>query len=487
MGKNYVCSDIHGMKGSYEEALKKLNEDDVLYILGDAIDRGDDGIEILIDIAIHSGENGRKPRVEYILGNHDLLFIENMETIMKHNIRLQNQEDFDLWDTFEQLCYQFEESRIYEGKSGIEEYQMTIEKVSWLKDVSFDEMKVLAEHIYNDGNRAIWYFLQTKEDMRRQLYAFLENCLIQKQLNIGGKKFILTHAAPIPVYAQDNQGITLRQARNMTKNGTTNLEKDRFGVYNYVYARGNEANIEWKKWLDRGYHTICGHTPSRGKTNIDKNYGRIIIDTSVFSSGGLALVNIDDGKLTMIETKGRMYGKEIYHKPSKYEEECKSVKDFFDSIRIHDKDTTPIDLKQNIYESDKFLNATIKDISGIKSGVVAAKEMIDRMESGEKPTKDDIEILRKLSKQKLNSNIYSSKDEEVRQSLLKWGGFFDYDSMLQNKNEISSEKTYMNTIADYEDAYNLTDINKIDKMIERLQKLREKLQKEKSEDKEEQK
>ena len=59
--------------------------------------------------------------------------------------------------------------------------------------------------------------------------------------------------------------------------------------------------------------------------------------------------------------------------------------------------------------------------------------------------------------------------------------------MLQNKNEISSEKTYMNTIADYEDAYNLTDINKIDKMIERLQKLREKLQKEKSEDKEEQK
>ena len=54
MGKNYVCSDIHGMKGSYEEALKKLNEDDVLQILGDAIDRGDDGIEILIDIAIHS-------------------------------------------------------------------------------------------------------------------------------------------------------------------------------------------------------------------------------------------------------------------------------------------------------------------------------------------------------------------------------------------------------------------------------------------------
>ena len=131
--------------------------------------------------------------------------------------------------------------------------------------------------------------------------------------------------------------------------------------------------------------------------------------------------------------------------------------------------------------------ATIADITGKKAYTTAYHEMLDRMESGEKPTKDDIEILRKLSKQKLNSNIYSSKDEEVRQSLLKWGGFFDYDSMLQNKNEISSEKTYMNTIADYEDAYYLTDINKIDKMIERLQKLREKLQKEKSEDKEEQK
>lgn len=59
MGKNYVCSDIHGMKGSYEDALKKLNEDDILYVLGDATDRGDEGIEILLDI-LSRAENTEK-------------------------------------------------------------------------------------------------------------------------------------------------------------------------------------------------------------------------------------------------------------------------------------------------------------------------------------------------------------------------------------------------------------------------------------------
>ena len=38
MGKNYVCSDIHGMKGSYEDALKELSEDDILYVLGQLFD-----------------------------------------------------------------------------------------------------------------------------------------------------------------------------------------------------------------------------------------------------------------------------------------------------------------------------------------------------------------------------------------------------------------------------------------------------------------
>lgn len=277
MGKNYVCSDIHGMKGSYEEALNELNPDDILYILGDATDRGDEGIEILLDIMSRAENIGKKPRVEYIIGNHDLLLIENMETIMKHDIRIRNQEEMELWETFELLCYELEKSRMFEGKSGQEEYELIIEKVSWLKDVSFEEMKSLANHIYNDGRMTIFNFMRLHRDVQEQLYSFLENCLIQKQLTIGGKSFIITHATPIPIPLQASQGITLKQARSMVK-GTTNIEKDKNSLLYYLSARGKDANAEWKKWHQKGFVTICGHTPTRGKPNINedlrKNYYR---------------------------------------------------------------------------------------------------------------------------------------------------------------------------------------------------------------------
>ena len=270
MGKNYVCSDIHGMKGSYEDALKKLNEDDILYILGDATDRGDEGIEILLDIFLRAENTEKKPRVEYIIGNHDLLLIENMETIMKHDIRIRNKSDMDQWETFENLCNELENARIFEGRSGKEEYESIIEKVSWLKDVTFEEMKSLANHIYNDGRMTIFNFMRMRKDVQEQLYSFLENCLIQKQLTIGGKNFILTHAAPIPVPPQASKGITLKQARSMVK-GTTNIEKDKNTLLHYISARDNDANVEWKKWHQKGFFTICGHTPTRGTPNINKD------------------------------------------------------------------------------------------------------------------------------------------------------------------------------------------------------------------------
>ena len=49
---NYVCADIHGRWDKYQAMLDDLNlgEDDKLYILGDVIDRGEDGIRILQDI-----------------------------------------------------------------------------------------------------------------------------------------------------------------------------------------------------------------------------------------------------------------------------------------------------------------------------------------------------------------------------------------------------------------------------------------------------
>lgn len=64
----YVMSDIHGNYEKYSEMLKKisLKTDDALFVLGDIIDGGNDGIRILKDMMYRAN-------VYPVLGEHELL------------------------------------------------------------------------------------------------------------------------------------------------------------------------------------------------------------------------------------------------------------------------------------------------------------------------------------------------------------------------------------------------------------------------------
>ena len=70
---HYVCSDIHGEIERYQTMLQFLNlkEDDILYVLGDVIDRQPHGVQILNSIM----EN---PHIQMILGNHELLCLQTL-------------------------------------------------------------------------------------------------------------------------------------------------------------------------------------------------------------------------------------------------------------------------------------------------------------------------------------------------------------------------------------------------------------------------
>ena len=67
-------SDIHGQYNAYQKMLEKLkfSEDDFLYVLGDVIDRGPDGIEIIKDLM-------RRDNAELILGNHEFMLLNALE------------------------------------------------------------------------------------------------------------------------------------------------------------------------------------------------------------------------------------------------------------------------------------------------------------------------------------------------------------------------------------------------------------------------
>lgn len=64
----YVMSDLHGCYDKYIAMLEKisLKYGDTLYILGDVIDRGPDGVKILLDMMTHHN-------IVPLLGNHEYM------------------------------------------------------------------------------------------------------------------------------------------------------------------------------------------------------------------------------------------------------------------------------------------------------------------------------------------------------------------------------------------------------------------------------
>lgn len=67
----YVTSDLHGYPiEKFKKLLKKVdfNDDDFLYVLGDVIDRGEDGIKIIKWLMA-------QPNAQLLLGNHEAMML----------------------------------------------------------------------------------------------------------------------------------------------------------------------------------------------------------------------------------------------------------------------------------------------------------------------------------------------------------------------------------------------------------------------------
>ena len=69
----YAVSDLHGQYKTFTKGLKTIgfSDSDMLYVIGDAMDRGPDGIKILK--YIKSQEN-----MDLIIGNHEFLMLNSV-------------------------------------------------------------------------------------------------------------------------------------------------------------------------------------------------------------------------------------------------------------------------------------------------------------------------------------------------------------------------------------------------------------------------
>lgn len=88
-------SDIHGQWVKYQRMLEAIHfsDCDVLYILGDFVDRGADGVRILLDVM-------ERPNIIPLVGNHDWTMMALFSTRNKLIDRIGEQKVkglFDLW------------------------------------------------------------------------------------------------------------------------------------------------------------------------------------------------------------------------------------------------------------------------------------------------------------------------------------------------------------------------------------------------------
>lgn len=142
---NYVLSDIHGRYDLYEKMLEKidLKSFDSFYIIGDVIDRGQDGIRILLDIMSRNN-------IVLIIGNHE----DMMYKAIRQGFSCDSKGDILL----------------------------TAESALWL---------------YNGGRTTLNSYLRLGTDEKSKILEYLKTCPVCiPQLKAGGRRFYLVHAFP---------------------------------------------------------------------------------------------------------------------------------------------------------------------------------------------------------------------------------------------------------------------------------------------------
>ena len=144
---NYVMSDIHGCFDKYKEMLSLIDfaPRDTLYVLGDVIDRGPDGIKILQDMML-------RPNVFPLLGNHEFTAAMCLPWLMK---------------------------------------EVTGQSLAVLDET---QIAALSEWIANGGGVTIRNLEELSQEEREDILEYLREMELFAQVRAGGRDFVLLHS-----------------------------------------------------------------------------------------------------------------------------------------------------------------------------------------------------------------------------------------------------------------------------------------------------
>lgn len=318
-GKHYVISDIHGMYGSYMEVVERLNKDDHLYILGDAIDRGKGGIKIIQDIMQRQKNPGRNPKIKFLIGNHELMFIRTVLIMQKYKIskseliaiinndkikrtiggiNLRIYDCKNLNKTKDVRMYEEQLVQFKESTKGMKEYY---DDIISSKNINEHDIGIIQNWINdNHGDTTIFNYLDIGKQQMQKVYEFFANSYVVLPENIRGTNILFVHAVPPKDKNMISEMIT-------TYKGYKPYDLAISDIKFMVEERDNEA---YKESRNQGFITMCGHTPELGNIQSHKDKGYIRIDAGCGHGRGLnngraklALYCIEDDRVEYIDEK----------------------------------------------------------------------------------------------------------------------------------------------------------------------------------------
>lgn len=205
----YVSSDIHGNWNKYIKIYDTINltDQDTLFILGDVIDRGKNGIKILQDMMY-------KPNVVPILGNHEFMakgiLEQYMEEITKENIHKLNK------NFMENLVNWFSNG----GEPTFNEFKTLsdFDKQSILDYI--DEFLVYEEINVNNQNYILLHAGISKEAFKedKEMWAYYLDELLFESMDYSKiyfkDKIIITGHTPVQCISENNHKETIFKTNN---------------------------------------------------------------------------------------------------------------------------------------------------------------------------------------------------------------------------------------------------------------------------------
>ena len=197
----YVVSDLHGQYDVFTEGIEKsgFNDEDYLYVIGDAIDRGDDGIRILQHIMEHNN-------MDLLIGNHELLMLNSVDLKGKDKC---NGDSSRLW-------------------------------------------------LYgNGGNKTFAQYEKLSLKARKDLLLWLMGRDLIKTLEVNGRSFCLTHSYYIE--GQENKAYSEMNYEDIWKIVWVSMYRDDRGTwgpdiyqyYDHTFITGHVPVLLVMRWFER--------------------------------------------------------------------------------------------------------------------------------------------------------------------------------------------------------------------------------------------